>query len=71
MQSPGALHRTDHIAAALRDHAGDSAKSIRIVQQLIITFKKATVDEAVGLDTRKRQGEFVLLLVAGKGCIGE
>ena len=71
VQSPGALHGTDHIVAALHDHAGDGANPTGIEQQLIVTFQKTPVDKVVGLDAREGQGELVLLIVAGEGRIGQ
>ena len=71
VQSPGALHGTDHIVAALHDHGGDVANGTDVAQQLIVGFKKTAVDKVVGLDAREGQGELVLFIVAGEGGIGQ
>ena len=71
VKRPRAFHGADDVVTALHDYPGDAADARGIAQQLVVGFEETFVDEVVRLNAREGEGELILLVVAGKGGIGQ
>src|SRR3984957_9654308 len=71
VECPRAFHGANNIVTALHNDPGDVLNPRGAAEQLIVRFKKALVDKVVGLNTRERQGELILQVVAGKCSVGQ
>jgi hypothetical protein len=65
----GGLDRRHHVVAAMHDHAGNRAQTVRILDQLIVGVEEAAIDEIVALDARK--GERVVVLREATHAVGD
>ena len=64
VQVERALHRADHVVAAVHDHAGDVRHLRHVAQQLVVGVEEPLVHEVMVLDARERQRE-ARIAVAG------